>query len=125
MKVTTVSYQRTYPLAQFSNEKIEVVVEVQDGDDVQEALARAKATADKFHKDSNPQLYAPKGIDLTFPPEKTNRVEPPMETLKEDTPEEKKWKARMGAITKVDELVKWINKCPKPIYMARLEELSK
>jgi hypothetical protein len=31
----------------------------------------------------------------------------------------------MGAITKVDELVKWINKCPKPIYMARLEELSK
>jgi hypothetical protein len=121
MKVTTVSYQRTYPLAQFSNEKIEVVVEVQDGDDVQEALARAKTTADKFHKDTNPQLYGEKP-----------KLEPELQVYKdlmipakEDTPEEKKWKARMGAITKVDELVKWINKCPKPIYMARLEELSK
>jgi hypothetical protein len=121
MKVKTVSYQKTFPLAQYVNEKIEIVVELQEGDDVQEALGKAKATAEKFHRDSNPQLY---GTDIRKD-SPAPKEEVPNLVTKPETLEEVKWRTRMEAITNVDELVKWVNKCPKHIYLSRMEELSK
>jgi hypothetical protein len=120
MKIKTVTYQKTFPLAQFVNEKISAEVELQDGDSPEEALANAKSLVEKFHKDTNPQLYS--NLQQTNGVSKENV--PVIAVKKEDTPEEKQWRARMAAVTKPEELFKWKTKCPKHIYEARLEELT-
>lgn len=60
MKVTSVYYQRTFPLERFINEHIGVTVTVDEGEDPKEALKIAKKWVEREHIKGNPQLYPPK-----------------------------------------------------------------
>jgi hypothetical protein len=64
MKPTIVSYQKTFPLAAYSNEKIGVEISIDDTDNPEIALAEAKRIVEKFHKDNNLGLYIE--TDLSF-----------------------------------------------------------
>ena len=57
MKITQVSYLKTFPLGQFINEKIEITIDLNEGDDVQSALSLARSECELNHKTNNPHLY--------------------------------------------------------------------
>lgn len=46
MKVTQISYQSLRCTKQFENDRAEVVIQLEDGDDVQAVLAKARAECD-------------------------------------------------------------------------------
>lgn len=50
MEVTTVNYQKTFPLQGYSNEKIGVEFKLQPGEDPIKAFAEAKLIVEKSHK---------------------------------------------------------------------------
>lgn len=76
MKFTKVSYSKTYPLQQFSNEKPFVEIELQDGENPLEALKEAKKLLDEFHN-LNISQEDEKQVTL-IPKEKNNK-----ETIKQ------------------------------------------
>lgn len=55
MKVDRISYQKTFPLAPYVNEKIGVEIQL-DGDSPEQALYNAKKIVEEWHKQSNPHL---------------------------------------------------------------------
>lgn len=57
MKITTVNYQKVFPLGQYINERIGVEIQVDPDESEVEALRQAKRIVEQFHKDNNPQLY--------------------------------------------------------------------
>lgn len=57
MKITTVNYQKVFPLGQYINERIGVEIQVDPDESEVEALREAKRIVEQFHKDNNPQLY--------------------------------------------------------------------
>lgn len=57
MKIERITYQRTYSLGSFINERVGCEIQLEEGDDVQETINQARAIADKNHTDNNPQLY--------------------------------------------------------------------
>lgn len=58
MKITTVNYQKVFPLGQYINERIGVEIQVDPDESEIEALREAKRIVEQFHKDNNPQLYS-------------------------------------------------------------------
>lgn len=57
MKTTKVTYLKTFPLGQFINEKIGIEIELNEGDDIQSALAFARSECELNHKTNNSHLY--------------------------------------------------------------------
>lgn len=57
MKITTVSYGRTYPLGNYASERIDLEADVEILDDTQEVVNRLKFMCDEIHKKNNPHLY--------------------------------------------------------------------
>jgi len=57
VKITQVSYLKTFPLGQYINEKIEITIDLNEGDDVQSALSLARSECELNHKTNNPHLY--------------------------------------------------------------------
>lgn len=51
----TIVYHKTYNLGNYSSHKIGVEIELEEGDDIQQALLFAKAETDKFHLNSIPK----------------------------------------------------------------------
>ncbi len=75
MKVTQVSYLKTFPLGQFINEKIEIVVSIGEGDDVQSALSLARSECELNHKTNNPHLYQEQETSITQYEERINALD--------------------------------------------------
>jgi hypothetical protein len=57
MKITTVSYQRTYNLGSYNSEKIGLEASIDEGEDIQFVVCNLKHDCDEIHKKNNPQLY--------------------------------------------------------------------
>lgn len=57
MKVTSINYQKVFPLGQYINERIGVEIQVDANEDENECLRQAKLLVERFHKDNNPHLY--------------------------------------------------------------------
>lgn len=57
MKPKSISYSKTIPTGQYQNEKIGIEFDLDDTDNPEEALSRAKALVEKWHRENNPQLY--------------------------------------------------------------------
>lgn len=54
--IKTVNYQKLFPVGAYLNERIGFEASVDEGQDPLEVLSQLKSLADKFHKESNPQL---------------------------------------------------------------------
>lgn len=57
MRFVKVKYEKVFPLAQYVNEKIGVEIELEYGDSEDDAFALAKAKAERWHKEGNPELH--------------------------------------------------------------------
>ena len=57
MKITKVSYGKTYPLGNYSSERIDLEATVEDGENRTLALSALKEICDIEHKQNNPHLY--------------------------------------------------------------------
>ena len=66
MKLTTVSYSRTYPTAQYANEKIGMEASIGENESPEEAIKKIKEICDLIHEKNNPQLYQ-KAEEYTIP----------------------------------------------------------
>jgi hypothetical protein len=64
MKPTLISYQKTFPLAPYVNEKISIEMQLDEGDDPIVVLNEAKKLVEKYHRDTNPQLYQEVKVEL-------------------------------------------------------------
>lgn len=56
MKITTINYQKVFPLGAYVNEKIGLEMSVDDGDNIDEAFKTAKKVVEIWHRNSNPGL---------------------------------------------------------------------
>ena len=50
MKVKTVTYSKVFSLGNYENEKIGTEIEIQEGDDVQKAIQKAREFVEYNHK---------------------------------------------------------------------------
>jgi hypothetical protein len=57
MKFKVISYSKTFPIAQYINEKIGVEIELDDTDNPEEVFKRAKQTVEIFYRQSNPESF--------------------------------------------------------------------
>jgi hypothetical protein len=57
MKITTINYQKLFPIGAYMNERMGVEIQVGEGESAEEALKMAKWMVEKFHIDNNPHLY--------------------------------------------------------------------
>lgn len=57
MKIERITYQKTFPLAPYVNEKIGVEIELSEGDKAEDTLDLAKTIVEGWHKENNPHLY--------------------------------------------------------------------
>lgn len=57
MKIEKISYQKLFPLGAFINEKIGVEMQLDEGDNPLQVLNEAKKLVEKYHIDTNPQMY--------------------------------------------------------------------
>lgn len=57
MKITTVTYSRTYPTGLYANEKIGVEATIDETDNVDQVFDMLKGICDGQHKSNNPHLY--------------------------------------------------------------------
>lgn len=57
MTITTVSYQKTYNLGNYSSERIGVEVSINEGENAMEALDTAKKLCQEFHDKNNPEPF--------------------------------------------------------------------
>ena len=81
MKITTVNYQKVFPLAQYVNEKIGVEIQVDEWDDPAEALQKAKKMVETFHRESNPQLESMAATAIDSVPIPSIQVQKPKDTV--------------------------------------------
>ena len=56
MHISTISYQKTYNLGNYSSEKIGVEISINAGEDSMEALRTAKQLCDEYHKETTTSL---------------------------------------------------------------------
>lgn len=57
MKLTGISYQKTFNLGNYCSEKIGFDAELETGDDPKLELIKLRAMAEQQHKETNPQLF--------------------------------------------------------------------
>lgn len=89
MKYSKITFRRKYNLGNYSNEEIDIEVELEDSDDLQEAINAARKEVDANHTANNPQLYQVEkscainnyGIPMYPSTEDTIIKEPPPEPL--------------------------------------------
>lgn len=62
MKVTIVSYQRTYNLGSYNSEKIGLEATIDEGEDVKNVADALRIMCDVMHKENNPHLYQEKDV---------------------------------------------------------------
>lgn len=69
MKITKVTYQKTYPTGQYANEKIGLEADIEDGEDIQFVVCNLKHECDQIHQKNNPRLYQEQEttIPLNYP----------------------------------------------------------
>ena len=65
MNIREVSFSKIYANSSFLNDRIGVVVSVNEGEDAKEALRVAAQLSDEFHKERNPDLYKHNDKPLT------------------------------------------------------------
>ena len=57
MPITTVNYQKTFNLGNYTSERIGVEISLNDNQDAKEAIAEAKKLVEEFHAETNKGLY--------------------------------------------------------------------
>jgi len=65
MKFTKVTYSKLFPLQQFSNERIEVEIQIDDHESEMAALELAKKTVLRFHEQSVKQEEEKQVVDIS------------------------------------------------------------
>ena len=65
MFIQKVSYQKTFPLAAYSNERVGVEIELGVSDSPAAALITAKNFVENFHKENNPPQEEYRGTSIT------------------------------------------------------------
>ncbi|HRP33529.1 MAG TPA: hypothetical protein PKV73_16650 [Agriterribacter sp.] len=68
MKPDRIIYNKLFPLGQFTNEKIGVEIQLDDGDSPEKALELAKTMVEKFHRENNAGLYLEVNPEYTTTP---------------------------------------------------------
>ena len=68
MKVTSISYQKTFNLGNYSSERLGVEVEVGEHEYADDLMKEAKELVEKMHRDGNPGLYITQQFDKTTNP---------------------------------------------------------
>jgi hypothetical protein len=94
MKFTKVTYSRLFPLQQFSNERIEVEIQLDDHESEVAAFELAKKTVMQFHEQSVKQEEESKVVDIS---QKDFAIRLSVETVKQ----------RIGNETTLDGLNSW------------------
>ena len=92
MRITTVSYQKLFPLAPYENEKIELTASIDDTESPDKVLSELKKIAVQWHTANNPQVYSEALMQPVTP--HTNIGLPSIQV--EKTPEE----IRIGVMVK-------------------------
>lgn len=59
MTIKSISYSKTIPTGPYMNEKIGIEADLGENESPEEALTKASMLIDKWHRESNPQLYQP------------------------------------------------------------------
>jgi hypothetical protein len=59
MVITKVSYGKTYPLGNYSSERIDLEASIDNIETVEEVLQELRDKCDSIHKTNNPHLYNP------------------------------------------------------------------
>jgi hypothetical protein len=123
MKIERINYQKVFPLGQYINEKLGVEIQLDEGDDFDEVMLKAKDMIEKFHIQSNPQLYTQnKNLSALadYMMDKPHKEEPSIQ-LEDDrkkpkqSPEEKRWEAIISACCSEKEVEKWRKKVPEAL----------
>ena len=57
MTITKVSYGKTYPLGNYSSERIDLEATLHEGEEIKMAVEALKIMCDVMHKENNPHLY--------------------------------------------------------------------
>lgn len=57
MTVKTISYQKSFVIGPYLQEKIGVEIDLNENDDLDEAFITAKRMTETWHKENNPGLY--------------------------------------------------------------------
>lgn len=57
MHIKEVSFNSIYAKSSFLNDRVGIVVALNEGEDAKEGLAWAKKLSDEFHKEAHPDLY--------------------------------------------------------------------
>ena len=140
MQITTVSYNRTYPTAQYANEKIGMEASIGENESPEESIKILKELCDHIHKQNNPHLYQEQDTQYTFD---TNNGEikvskdfweekPTQLTENQPLTQEQKIHNLITQSISLPELKQWEllsnnNKYPslKPAYQEKLKELTK
>lgn len=78
MKITTVTYSRTYPTGLYANEKIGVEATIDETDNVDQVFDMLKGICDGQHKSNNPQLYTETPIHNNSQWEVANNTQEPL-----------------------------------------------
>jgi len=63
MKIDRINYQKVFPLGMYINERIGVEIQLDKGDNPEEALLKAKEMVEAFHKENNKWLYMEVNMD--------------------------------------------------------------
>lgn len=121
MKITTVTYSRTYPTGLYANEKIGMEATVDEGDDVGVVLSILKANCDEINKKNNPQLYTETIVTPTITQEPEEKLTP--EEMEKNTID------GINRCTTIKELKDWelIAKSKwntRSAYMQKLKQLT-
>ncbi len=82
MPITSISYNRTYAIGPFLNEKIGVEISLDENQCPLEALAEAKKITDQFHLDANPNMADQNTAPIINEPLPERQVEKPDEPFK-------------------------------------------
>lgn len=130
MKITTVSYQKTYPTGQYANEKIWIEATIDEREDVQLVVSNLKHCCDEIHKKNNPHLYQEQET-INATPEHYNEL---IDILTQPQPtKEQQFQTAITQVTDINELEKVWKKIAhnpkypslKETYNQKLKELTK
>lgn len=78
MKPKSISYSKTIPTGQYQNEKVGIEFDLDDTDNPEEALSKAKALVEKWHRENNPGLYVEVNQEWAKAWEKLPTATPPL-----------------------------------------------
>jgi len=127
MKITTVTYSRTYPTGLYANEKIGVEATIDETDNVDQVFDMLKGICDGQHKSNNPHLYTETPVTTVHVSSQWEKQQAPEPEIT-DSPEEGTRKMIKEAVTLkgLSFLKPLLNKYPnlKEEYEQKLKELS-